>query len=177
MKKAFLNWMMLAGLALVLVGCGGSETVKDGDGAQVEDRGRVMGGGDGASTAGASSAGAFAGTPEDPNSVLYNKTLYFDFDRSEIREEYVELLRAHAEYLVGNPARVVTIEGHADERGSREYNIALGERRAKSVQAFFEAEGVDPGQITYISYGEERPAADGHSEAAWSKNRRAELVY
>jgi peptidoglycan-associated lipoprotein len=87
------------------------------------------------------------------------------------------MLHAHAGYLVANPSATVMIEGHCDERGSREYNIGLGERRANTVKQFFEAEGVDPAQLNTISYGEERPEMLGHDEAAWSKNRRAVLVY
>ena len=105
------------------------------------------------------------------------RKVYFDFDKSEIRPEFVDLLRAHAAYLAENPSAVVMIEGHCDERGSREYNIGLGERRANAVKRFLEAEGVDPAQINTISYGEERPEVLGHNEAAWSRNRRAVLVY
>jgi len=114
---------------------------------------------------------------DDPNSPLYEKVIYFDFDQAEIRPEFLPTLRAHADYLINNPSARLIIEGHCDERGSREYNIALGERRANAVKRFLEAEGVSPLQLETISYGEERPAVPGHNEEAWAKNRRAELVY
>ena len=89
----------------------------------------------------------------------------------------IDVLRAHAAYLNTNRSSNVLIEGHADERGSREYNIGLGERRAASIQRFLEAEGVADSQIATLSYGEERPAALGHDEISWAENRRAVLVY
>lgn len=106
-----------------------------------------------------------------------NRTIYFDYDQSEIPSRYYDLLRAHAAYLSDNPGESVTVEGHTDERGSREYNIALGERRADAVRRFFQAEGVGGGQITTISYGEERSADPGHDESAWALNRRAVVLY
>jgi peptidoglycan-associated lipoprotein len=127
---------------------------------------------------GASQGGSWTGNPLDnPNSPLYTKTIYFEFDESTIRTEYIDVLRAHADYLNKNRNVLLLIEGHADERGSREYNIALGERRVNAVRNFLEAEGVDRAQINGISYGEERPAVTGNDEAAWAENRRAVLVY
>jgi len=131
-----------------------------------------------ASTSGANRGGAWTGNPLDnPDSPLYSKTIYFDFDKSDIRADSVDMLRAHAEYLVANAGASLTVEGHCDERGSREYNIGLGERRAAAIKRFLEAEGVSGTQINTISYGEERPVDDGHNETAWSMNRRGELVY
>jgi peptidoglycan-associated lipoprotein len=109
--------------------------------------------------------------------LLYAKIIYFDFDRDTIRSEFIDVLRAHAGYLIANPDARVTIEGHADERGSREYNIGLGERRANAVSRFLQAEGVNPYQLGSISYGEERPAVYGNDELSWAENRRAVLVY
>jgi len=103
--------------------------------------------------------------------------LFFDFDKSEIKGEFAELLSAHADYLVKNPGVKVKVEGHADERGTPEYNIALGERRAKAVSKYLVGMGVTPSQIATVSYGEEMPLELAHNEAAWSKNRRAVLVY
>jgi peptidoglycan-associated lipoprotein len=160
---------------LVLSGCSSTGGAKDG---AEGGAGSGMSGEGGTSTSAAGDGGSWTGSPlEDPNSPLYEKVVYFDFDRSEIRPEYVDTLRAHAEYLVNTPSARLVIEGHCDERGSREYNIALGERRANSVKRFLEAEGVSPVQLDTISYGEERPVDPGHNEAAWAKNRRAELVY
>ncbi|MGV6826136.1 MAG: peptidoglycan-associated lipoprotein Pal [bacterium] len=178
MKKQILTSAVLAAAVLLASGCSSTGGEK-GDGDGTGGAGTGAGAGDGsAQTTGIGPGGAWTGNPvEDPNSPLYNKVLYFDFDVSEIRSEYLDMLRAHASYLAGNPNVTVTIEGHCDERGSREYNIGLGERRANAVQQFMQAEGVDPAQITTISYGEERPDDPGHSEAAWAMNRRAMLVY
>ena len=108
---------------------------------------------------------------------LKNRTIYFDFDSSEIRSDYNALITAHAHYLASNASIRVRIEGNTDERGSREYNIGLGERRAQAVRRALMLQGVAESQITTVSYGEERPAVTGHGEEAWSKNRRAEVVY
>jgi peptidoglycan-associated lipoprotein len=103
--------------------------------------------------------------------------VYFDYDRAEIKPEYVPIVTAHAKYLNGGTDRKVRLEGHSDERGSREYNIGLGERRAQAVRRALMLQGVTEAQITTVSYGEERPAVQGSDEAAYSKNRRVELVY
>ena len=102
---------------------------------------------------------------------------YFDFDRSDVRGEFAELLAAHADYLVKNPNVKVRLEGHADERGTPEYNIALGERRAKAVKKYLMSLGVLASQLNTVSYGEEMPLVTAHNEEAWAKNRRAVLVY
>ncbi len=114
---------------------------------------------------------------DDPNSPLYNKVIYFDYDTAEIRPDGAELLRTHAGYIYGTPGVRVTLEGHTDERGTRGYNLALGDRRANAVQRFLVAEGVPAERLSRLSYGEERPAQAGGSERAWSLNRRVELVY
>ena len=109
--------------------------------------------------------------------LLASRVVYFEFDSSAIADSYMPLLKAHGEYLSANGGTSITVEGHADERGTREYNIALGERRADAVRRVLLANGASPGQIKVVSYGEERPAVLGHDESAWSKNRRAELMY
>jgi peptidoglycan-associated lipoprotein len=103
--------------------------------------------------------------------------VYFDYDRAEIRSEYVPVVAAHAKFLNGNAARKVRLEGHSDERGSREYNIGLGERRAQAVRRALMLQGVTDPQITTVSYGEERPAVAGSDDTAYGRNRRVELVY
>ncbi len=124
------------------------------------------------------SSSTYRGHPLDnPDSILVKKTVYFDFDKSDIKGEGKVILDAHAEYLVTNPSARIRIEGHCDERGTREYNVALGERRAASVKRYLTLKGVSTSQLNMVSYGEERPAAMGHDESAWSLNRRAELVY
>ena len=106
----------------------------------------------------------------------YN-TVYFGFDKYNVEGEYAQILDAHAAYLNATPATNVRIEGNTDERGTPEYNMALGERRAHAVQSFLTAKGVQAGQISTVSYGEEKPAVLGHDEAAYAKNRRAVLAY
>jgi peptidoglycan-associated lipoprotein len=103
--------------------------------------------------------------------------IYFDYDKAEIKPEYVSLVAAHAKYLNGNANRKARLEGHTDERGSREYNIGLGERRAQAVRRALMLQGVPEAQLATVSYGEERPAVDGHDEAAYAKNRRVEIAY
>lgn len=109
--------------------------------------------------------------------AILQTTIQFDFDKAMIKPEFTSILDAHARFLVDNAGKKVTIEGHTDEKGTPEYNIALGERRAMSVSVYLENMGVSPRQINVVSYGEEKPANFGHSEASWSDNRRAELVY
>jgi peptidoglycan-associated lipoprotein len=109
--------------------------------------------------------------------AILTTTIYFDFDQSMIKPEFTLVLDAHAKYLVANPEKSVTVEGHADEKGTPEYNIALGERRAVAVATYLESMGVASSQINVVSYGEEKPANLGHDESAWSENRRAELSY
>lgn len=114
---------------------------------------------------------------EDPNSLLSKRVVYFDFDSSAIKDEALPVIQAHADYLASNTQVNFTLEGHADERGTREYNLALGERRADAVRRLLIANGVSPAQVRVVSYGEERPAMLGHDEDAWGMNRRAEMVY
>jgi peptidoglycan-associated lipoprotein len=117
------------------------------------------------------------GAPSDTSGLLSKKVVYFDFDSSTVHDEDRAVIQAHADWLVQHPAVKVTLEGHTDERGSREYNIGLGERRANSVQEMMKLMGVPAQQIATVSYGEERPAAAGHDESAWHLNRRVEIVY
>lgn len=104
-------------------------------------------------------------------------TFYFDFDTSEIKSEARDVLAAHARYLADNSDVSVRLEGHTDERGTGEYNLALGERRANAVQRFLVVNGADRNQIETVSYGEEKPAAMGSDESAWAQNRRVELIF
>jgi peptidoglycan-associated lipoprotein len=103
--------------------------------------------------------------------------VYFDFDSYVIKPEFQSLLEAHARFLKANPSRKVSIEGHTDERGGREYNLALGQKRAEAVRRALALLGVSDSQMEAVSFGKEKPALEGHDEAAWAKNRRAEIVY
>lgn len=139
------------------------------NGANASDANQAATGGTGG-TAGSGTEGASA-----PAGVA--RLVYFDFDSSEIRPEFVSVLAAHAKTLSGNASIRVRLEGHSDERGSPEYNIGLGERRAQAVRRALLLQGVAESQLTTVSYGEERPAVAGQTEEAWAKNRRVELMY
>lgn len=106
-----------------------------------------------------------------------NNIVYFGFDKYNIGSEYTKLLDTHADFLRAHSSIKVTVEGHADERGTPEYNIALGERRASAVKSYLQGNGVSAGQMSIVSYGKEKPAVLGHDEAAYAKNRRAVIVY
>ncbi|MBS3743755.1 MAG: peptidoglycan-associated lipoprotein Pal [Wenzhouxiangellaceae bacterium] len=114
---------------------------------------------------------------DNPESTLSQREIYFEFDRSDVRAEYLPIIRAHAQYLKANPSARMLLEGHADERGSREYNLGLGERRGNSVLDLMQAEGASASQIEVVSYGEERPVCRQSSESCWERNRRVEIVY
>ncbi len=105
------------------------------------------------------------------------KTVYFEFDKSEVRGDQQSLVTSHAKYLASKGKVKVRVEGHCDERGSREYNVGLGERRSQAVRRLMLFQGVADRQMESVSYGEERPADKSHNEDAWAKNRRAEIVY
>lgn len=122
-------------------------------------------------------AGNTAGAIGPSSQLAAQRVIYFDFDTSDIRNEYVDVIAAHGRFLAGNATVRVRLEGHTDERGSREYNIGLGERRSQTVKRALMLQGVQESQIATVSFGEERPAAAGSDEAAWSKNRRVEIVY
>lgn len=109
--------------------------------------------------------------------LLQRQVFYFDLDGSQVNPNYVPAIEAHARYLSSNPNAKVRVEGHTDERGSSEYNIALGERRAKAVEAILLSHGASPAQVVVVSYGKEKPAVQGHDESAWKYNRRAVIVY
>ena len=113
----------------------------------------------------------------DPRNPLSKKTIYFMYDSSQVKQEFVSVVAAHAQYLMDHPSQRVVLEGHADERGSREYNIALGEQRAKAVLRMMKMQGVYEDQLDVVSYGEEKPEADGMDSASWQLNRRVEVLY
>jgi len=170
MKYRLILILALAGL---LTACGSSQ---EKTGAEVVDG--TTGSEDGAKTFGAGEDGMKgASALDDPASPLSVRILYFEYDSSEVLPAYKEVLEAHANYLAQNPNVSVALEGHADERGTREYNLALGERRAQSVKSQMMVFGPSASQLRTTSYGEERPVTDAHSEEAWSQNRRVEIIY
>jgi peptidoglycan-associated lipoprotein len=113
----------------------------------------------------------------DPSSPLSSRVVYFEYDSSSVRAEDQATLTAHAAYLGTHPNVTIRLVGHTDERGAREYNLALGERRALAIRQILMLQGASLEQFQVASFGEERPAAEGHDESAWSQNRRVELVY
>ena len=159
---------------LLAAGCASTETQ---DAQQADET--LQGGAEGTTTTGG------VGAPEpieadpldDPESELAERVVYFEFDRSDIPSQHLETLDAHARYLIDNPGVKIRLEGHADERGSREYNIGLGDRRAQAVRRILLFQGVANDQVSTVSYGEERPAVEGHDESAYRQNRRVEIVY
>ena len=172
--------------ALLLTACGGSESITKSQEtvATVEDRSIGEGAntygvdGEGTQTHGTmDSAGFDISDLNNPDSPLSIRVIYFEYDSSTVLADYRPAVEAHAAYLAANPDTVITLEGHADERGSREYNLALGEKRANALKQQMVLLGAGADQITTVSYGEERPAEDGHNDEAYSLNRRAELVY
>ncbi len=114
---------------------------------------------------------------KDPNSPLAQRSVYFDFDSSVVQNSYRPTLQAHAGYLTGHKDAKVTLQGNTDDRGSREYNLALGQRRADSVRKVLNVMGVPESQMEAVSFGEEKPKATGDNEAAWKENRRVDIVY
>jgi peptidoglycan-associated lipoprotein len=113
----------------------------------------------------------------DPNNILSKRSVYFDFDKDEVKAEYRAMVEAHAKYLVANPNARATLQGNADERGSREYNLALGQRRAAAVKKVMNVYGASDNQIETVSYGEEKARCTAQTEACFAENRRADIVY
>ncbi|MGD9786859.1 MAG: peptidoglycan-associated lipoprotein Pal [Sulfuricellaceae bacterium] len=164
MKKLMLSVVVLG----LLAGCASQGTK---DKAVVEERGT------GATTAGMEDKGVGMDPLHDPNNILSKRSVYFDFDKYDVKDEYKPLVEAHAKYLSGNKAANVVLQGNADERGSREYNLALGQRRAEAVKKMMNVLGVSDSQMETVSFGEEKPVAECHEESCWSQNRRTDIVY
>ncbi len=185
MSVASIKWFPLVLLAVSLAGCGGSKSTKDSSaGASVEDRGissDEMNDIDSARSRGLGDPSGYSGSalgdPNDPDGPLSVRVIYFDYDSHNVRSEFRSTIEAHSAYLAANPTVSISLEGHADERGSREYNLALGERRALTVRKQMVLLGASAGQIRTVSYGEERPVTEGHSEESYALNRRVEIIY
>ncbi len=137
----------------------------------------INGGAFGANGGGRFGANGLPPEFSDPNNPLSKRTIYFMLDSSQVQQDFIAIIAAHARYLVANPSRHIVLEGNGDERGSREYNIGLGEQRAKTVASMLKAQGVSESQLSIVSYGEEKPVAMGHDESSWELNRRVELAY
>ena len=121
---------------------------------------------------------SIAGNPlRDPSNILSKRSVFFDYDSNAVKDEYRGLVQAHSRYLGDKRESKIRIEGNCDERGSREYNLALGQRRADAVREMMQVLGASAGQIESVSFGEEKPMSSGHDEQAWSQNRRADIKY
>jgi len=161
---------ILSVVLVILLSACASETTKPTveEGYQAED----------ASVSAADKAGGPTLNPlTDPTNILSKRSVYFDFDKYLVRDEYKSMVLAHARYLREHANASVRLEGSADERGSREYNLALGQRRADSVKRVMTLAGTNENQIESVSLGEEKPRAIGHNEASWAENRRADIRY
>lgn len=166
--------------AALLAGCGSTTSLED-KGAPVESRTPV------ATTAGSGSAASTAATPESKVATVNlgkddlvpgdakSRTVYFDFDSFVIKDDFKPVIERNARALTAAKSKKMVVEGHTDERGGSEYNLALGQKRAEAVVKSLTLLGVGDGQLEAVSFGKERPAAEGHDEAAWALNRRAEL--
>jgi len=177
----------------LLFACSGNPLKDDADAGQsgevmVEDRNATTSGVEGGNIDGDEFGGAEAqvvvgeeayegSALDDPQSPLSNRVVYFQYDSSSVRLEDQETLAAHAEYLGLNPNVTVRLEGHTDNRGAREYNLALGERRALAIRQILMLQGASINQFQITSFGEERPAVEGDDESVWQQNRRVELKY
>jgi peptidoglycan-associated lipoprotein len=194
------TWLLAGLVALFLSACATTEdstTMTTDDGAPIDsqDGSSSMSGSDsagGANATGLGSADSDAGTPiadggggamsatamlEQTDGNLADRIIYFEYDSAKLSSESIAILETHGNFLATNGEVTVRLEGHTDERGSREYNIALGDRRAQSVRRVLLFQGASSDQVETVSYGEEEPAVAGHDEAAWGKNRRVELIY
>jgi len=192
------SWLLVALVAVFVSACATTqeEMPADGDGAPIDQSqsgsstGMVDSGSSGADASGLDGGDGGDGTAivdgppmtamemlEEPEGALASRTIYFELDSAKLTSESLAILETHGNFVAGNGEVSIRLEGHADERGSREYNIALGDRRAQSVRRVLLFQGASSDQIETVSYGEEQPAVSGHDEAAWSKNRRVELIY
>ncbi|MCX7274937.1 MAG: peptidoglycan-associated lipoprotein Pal [Burkholderiales bacterium] len=186
--------LALAAASLVALAACSSVKLDDGQGAPIESRtasgspgsGSPGSGTPGTDPAASTGAGSRQITPvqsesksalDDPAGVLARRSIYFDFDQYTIRDEFKGVIEAHGQFLIANKNRKVIIQGNTDERGSREYNLALGQKRSEAVRKALMAVGVADTQLEAVSLGEEKPKANGGDEAAMAENRRADLVY
>jgi peptidoglycan-associated lipoprotein len=170
------NVALLAILSLAVAACGTTE-VKRADAPAATPPAQAAAPSPTSRASPAASAPIAANPLKDPNNVLSKRSVFFAFDDSAVAAEDQKLLQAHGRYLGENRALKVRIEGNCDERGSREYNLALGQRRAQAAKNVLKVVGVDDSRVETISYGEDKPMATGHDEAAWARNRRADLKY
>ena len=161
-------------LSALIVGCSSTPVPDDTAGAPVESR---SGSGVTPVTAGGLDARGLPRELSDPKSILSKRSIYFDLDKYDVKPEFQDLVAAHAKYLVANLGFKVLIQGNTDERGSREYNLSLGQKRSDAVKRSLIMLGAKEDQVESVSLGEEKPKNAGHDESAWSENRRADILY
>ncbi len=180
-KMKALKYLALPLLAasLVMTGCASRKPAANANGTQNPSTSvSTEGLSDDAALSAQNLAGASAkGVTPQNRAELAKRVVHFDYDSSTLSNEDYQTLLAHAQFLVANANSKVALTGHTDERGTREYNMALGERRAKAVQSFLITNGVSPTQLEAVSYGKEMPVDPGHDESSWKKNRRVEINY
>ncbi len=174
-------------IASMVVGCSSSPTTEGT--APIEDRNAAGTASGGASTSGAGAGGVTGSSTgaggmasgsnalRDPSSPLSKRSVYFDFDSFSVRDEFKNTVEAHGRYLQQNRTARMTVQGNTDERGSREYNIALGQKRADSVKRMLTLLGAQETQVESVSFGKEKPRAQAHDESAWAENRRDDILY
>ena len=177
------NYLWIGLIAAALAGCSTTPSTE----APVDDRsaaggagstsGAQTGGATGGGVTGSAMGGAGANPLRDPNNILSKRSVYFDYDSFVVKDEYRSLVEAHARYLQQNRNARTTVQGNTDERGSREYNIALAQKRADSVKRMMTLLGATDSQIETVSFGKEKPKNPGHDETAWAENRRDDIVY
>jgi peptidoglycan-associated lipoprotein len=180
MKKFLFAAALAVAIATTLAGCSTQPT------APVDDKSTTAppapGTPPGATTSGATTSGV-TGAPggmsplKDPNNILSKRSIYFEYDSFVVEDKYKAQIEAHARYMTGNRSAKVTLQGNTDERGSREYNIALGQKRADAVKRAMTLMGVQEIAIETVSFGKEKPRRDGHDEASWVENRRVDILY
>ena len=194
------TWLVAAILAVFLSACATTQEEIIDEGPAGAGQAQTDGGSmtdDGSSGSGAAASGIAGGDDASVSAIaddstmsmsaterlaeteghLANRTIYFEFDSASLTDESIAILETHGSFIAGNGEVTVRLEGHTDERGSREYNIALGDRRAQSVRRVLLFQGASTDQVDTVSYGEEQPADPGHGEEAWARNRRVELIY
>lgn len=178
MMQPYTRLFAIAAMGALLVGCASEQPEEITEPEVIEVDTGTGSETDTSTTTGVTDESGYQGAElDDPNSLLSSRFVYFEFDKSDVRAEDRAVIEAHANYLQRNPGATLSLEGHADERGTREYNSALGERRAKAVRNLMSIQGGSGQQIRTVSWGEERPIDRGHDEAAWAQNRRVEIVY
>jgi len=161
-------------LAALITGCSSSPTGPEQTGAPVETRG---GPGVATVTAGPVESHKLPAELTDPKSILSKRSVYFDYDKYEVKAEFKDLVTAHAKFLAANRQFKMLIQGNTDERGSREYNLALGQKRADALKKMLVLLGAREDQVESVSLGEEKPKNEGHDEAAYAQNRRGDMLY